>query len=618
MFGRRLQEIVKHFAVSAISLSLVLALVGCSQAPKAAQPSKDNQSVAFERGVLIEEVSPPVAIQKLRPLMDRYHPQVKIVGPKPNSTLTESSVTIRFQVEDFPMFKDEALGLGPHLHVFLDDRPYQAVYDAQQSLTFKDLTPGTHTIRVFASRPWHESFKTEGAFDQLTFNIFAPTQSQRPDSSQPLLTYSRPQGEYGAEPIMLDYYLTPPTSAKATLPQSSAAPWKVRVSVNGDSFTTDQAPPLYLSGFKAGSNWVKLELLDAKGKLVPNAFSESLRLVSLQKNGKDTLSRLVRGEISNQDAEQIVDLEVSKKRAAQRLEAAAKAAEPPAVPKPVAPKVLEKVPEESIPVLPAPVQVPVASPAVKPVPDKMFSLDKAGKEIKRVPEVVPTSEPAQIIVKPDVLTSEFKPSAPKPSVSLPPTLSPSASLLTTPEVKSVPSEESKPVGKDSDQQSRPSSSSQPPFWSKLSPSRLLEKNAASTQSDKSEVRQSEVGDRPIPTATPAIPVSAQPAATPSASPSAVPASESSPSPVPVASPTLVPSGPVTASVKSVKRPQPDWRKFLNLQQNTIDRGQVTPTNEKSTDADESLTPSSSSTNQAKLDTKTQSPAPALNLDKLAS
>ncbi|HEY9825646.1 MAG TPA: hypothetical protein V6D19_09370 [Stenomitos sp.] len=610
MFGRRLQEIVKHFAVSAISLSLVLALVGCSQAPKAEQP-KDNQSVAFDRGVLIEEVSPPVAIQKLRPLMDRYHPQVKIVGPKPNSTLTESSVTIRFQVEDFPLFKDEALGLGPHLHVFLDDRPYQAVYDAQQSLTFKDLTPGTHTIRAFASRPWHESFKTEGAFDQLTFNIFAPTQSQLPDPSQPLLTYSRPQGEYGAEPIMLDYYLTPPTSAKATLPQSGAAPWKVRVSVNGDSFTTDQTPPLYLSGFKAGSNWVKLELLDAKGKLVPNAFNESLRLVSLQKNGKDTLSRLVRGDISAQDAEQIVDLEVSKKRAAQRQEAAAKAAEPPAVQKPAAPKVLDKAPAESIPVLPAPVQMPVASPAVKPVPDKMFSSDKAGKDIKRMPEVVPTSEPAKTIVKPDVLTSELKPSASKPSalkpsVPLPPAPSPSASLLTTPEVKSVPSTEPKlPIDKDSALKSSPSSPSQSAFWSQLNPSRLLEKNAASTKSDKSEVRQSEVGDRPIPTATPAIPVSAQPAATPSASPSAVPASESSPSPVPVASPTLVPSGSVTASVKSVKRSQPDWRKFLNLQQNTIDRGQVTQSNEKSADADESLNPSSS-TNQAKLDTKTQS------------
>jgi hypothetical protein len=54
------------------------------------------------------------------------------------------------------------------------DEPYKAVYDLSEPLVFKDLSPGTHTLRVFASRPWHESFKNQGAFDQRTFHILPP------------------------------------------------------------------------------------------------------------------------------------------------------------------------------------------------------------------------------------------------------------------------------------------------------------------------------------------------------------------------------------------------------------------------------------------------------------
>ncbi|MFM2430911.1 MAG: hypothetical protein RLZZ511_2124, partial [Cyanobacteriota bacterium] len=116
----------------------------------------------------IAEASTPPAIQTLRRQLDRYQPQVKILSPKPGETLQDTSVSLQLQVKDLPIYKDAKLGLGPHLHVFLDEENYQAVYDVSQPFVLKDLKPGTHTVRVFASRPWHESFKNDGAFAQVT------------------------------------------------------------------------------------------------------------------------------------------------------------------------------------------------------------------------------------------------------------------------------------------------------------------------------------------------------------------------------------------------------------------------------------------------------------------
>jgi hypothetical protein len=358
VFSKHWREMIKRIAESAVCVMLVLALVSCSPSSTAAQKEDASKSISIKSGrdATIEEVSPPEAIQQLRLEIDSHTPKVKILGPKPNATLEDTTVTVRFDVDDFPLFKDPDLALGPHLHVFLDDRPYQAVYDAKQSLTFKDLSPGTHTIRAFASRPWHESVKTPDAYDRLTFNVFAPTQSNQPDSTQPLLTYSRPEGVYGAEPIMVDYFLTPQGNEKKT-PQG-----KVRVSLNGKSFITDEWTPIYLKGFNPGFNWVKLELLDSNNKLSSNIYSETVRLIEFKPNGTDTLSKLVRGELTAQAAEQIVDPKVSQRLAAQKRESQSRLE---ASPKVTIPEPKESLKPEAIP----PIEVlPLPSPKVSPSP----------------------------------------------------------------------------------------------------------------------------------------------------------------------------------------------------------------------------------------------------------
>ncbi len=308
MFGiNRWWTVAKTLLISGL---LLLTLWGCSDRSKIVSVEPPAPGAAPVKLVgKISEVSPPEVIQELRQALEQYQPQVTIVSPRAGEVLQDDTIEVRLQVKDLPLYKDEVLGLGSHLHVFLDDQPYRAVYDTSQPITFTDLAPGTHTIRVFAGRPWHESFKNDGAYAQTTFHVFTKTSDNNPDPNLPLLTYSRPQGTYGAEPILLDFYLTnaPLHLVAKEDDQDDVVDWRIKVTVNGESFVVDRWQPLYLKGFKPGKNWVQLEYIDEKGNAVQNVYNNAARVFTYEPNGKDTLSKLVRGEISAADARSIVD-----------------------------------------------------------------------------------------------------------------------------------------------------------------------------------------------------------------------------------------------------------------------------------------------------------------------
>ena len=67
--------------------------------------------------------------------------------------------------------KDPQTGMGNHIHVILDNQPYEAYYDLDQPFELRNVAEGKHTLRVFPSRPWHESYKNEGAFQMVTFTV---------------------------------------------------------------------------------------------------------------------------------------------------------------------------------------------------------------------------------------------------------------------------------------------------------------------------------------------------------------------------------------------------------------------------------------------------------------
>lgn len=296
---------LKQLLTVLLVAGLTWSLFSCAQPPDGIKTTNIKQTAR----VKLAEVSPPFTLQSLGQSLEVYQPQVKILSPRPNQTLEDTQVEVRLQVKDLPLFKDEDLALGPYLQVLLDNQPYAQVYDTAEPLTIEDLAPGTHTLRVFAARPWHESFKNEGAFAQSTFHVFTPTPVNNPDPNRPLLTYNYPQGVYGAEPILLDFYLTnAPLHLVAREDSQDAIPdWQIRCTINGESFTFDRWEPIYLKGLKPGKNWVQLELLSESGNPIPNAFNNVVQLVTYEPGGADTLARLTRGELTADAARKIVD-----------------------------------------------------------------------------------------------------------------------------------------------------------------------------------------------------------------------------------------------------------------------------------------------------------------------
>jgi hypothetical protein len=341
----------------------------------------------------LSEVNIPTSISRLAPSLGKFHPQVRILSPKPDQTLLDDRVTVKLSVKDLPLFKQPELGLGNHLHVILDKQTYQGVYDLNQPLVFKNLAAGTHSLRVFASRPWHESFKNEGAYAQVSFNVLTKTAENNPDPKQPLLTYSRPAGTYGAEPIMLDYYLTNVPSHLVTKGSQEILPdWRIRVTINEQRFILDKWAPVYLQGFKQGKNWVRLELLDDRGNPIPNVYNDSVSIVTYDPQTKDTLAKLIRDEVDPNIAHTLVDPSYV-------------AIKPTPIPTPSIAPIPAPVPtitpapisaSNPVPIiLPSPIVI-VPVPAVKPSPTPIVI----------VPVPVAKPAPSPIVQTPAILTPE--------------------------------------------------------------------------------------------------------------------------------------------------------------------------------------------------------------------
>ena len=239
---------------------------------------------------------------------DKASPLLKIVEPKADSTVGSSTVKVKLELggdlKGYKPMKDMTTQMGNHIHVILDNQPYEAYYNLDQEFELRNVADGEHTLRVFPSRPWHESYKTDGAFQMVKFTVkggggdankptttnsgntmanansnanpgatpegkdMQASTSGKVDPEKPLLTYSRPKGEYkgaDAENIMIDFWL-----ANARL-AGGGGDYRVRYSVDGgEAKYIDKWEPIWLTGWAAGKHKIKLELVDKNGNLVDN------------------------------------------------------------------------------------------------------------------------------------------------------------------------------------------------------------------------------------------------------------------------------------------------------------------------------------------------------------
>lgn len=420
---------VKRVLIGLMLIGLIVTTVGCGDRLEVEPENELVETVAPTLRAKIVEVSPPAGIQKLRQAFDQYQPQLRILSPQPDQVMQAETVKVQLEVRGLPMFQNPQLGLGPHLEFILDNQPAIKIYDLNEPLVLSDLLPGTHTIRVFAARPWDESYKNQGAYAQTTFHVYTKTEENNPDRAKPLLTYNLPKGSYGAEPIMLDFYLSnaPLHLVAQENPDDNIVDWRIRVTVNDSSFVVDRWEPIYLKGFDPGVNWVKLEFLDEQGNSVNNVFNNTARSLTYQPRGKDSLSKLIRGELSSAQVRSLVNPNY-----------------PVPTPETTTPDV-EVIPEEIPAAIPQPiVSEPISEPEIS---DQVNDLEAIEKEIEE-----PTAESPAVEVIPEAVPEEIPPAVtPEPisesvSEEAIPAEIPAAATLTPAETveKTVP-EASKPV-----------------------------------------------------------------------------------------------------------------------------------------------------------------------------
>lgn len=300
--------------ISILAIGLLSACGGGTDANHTNYANAGNTNASPAGPVTLTTTETPQRIKDMmtaRGEQDAAKPEVEINVPPDGVTIESSTVrvllTIGGDLKGYKPGMDPETKMGNHIHVILDNQAYEAYYNVEEPFELRNVPDGEHTLRVFASRPWHESYKNETAFDVVKFtvkngganlDIPASTNSGQQmsnansnantaapkgtpegkdmpasaggniDLAKPLLTYSRPKGEYkgaDADPIMIDFWLA---NAKLT---GDGGEYRVRYSVGGgEPKMIEKWAPLWLSGWIAGKHSIKLELVDKDGNVVDN------------------------------------------------------------------------------------------------------------------------------------------------------------------------------------------------------------------------------------------------------------------------------------------------------------------------------------------------------------
>jgi hypothetical protein len=98
------------------AVALIVAVGGCGgDRALAPQPLLSAEDTAKSTNVLgggLSEVSPPQRLQDLKPFLDVYEPQVRILSPRSGDILEADHVSVQVRVRDLPIYKDQSLALG--------------------------------------------------------------------------------------------------------------------------------------------------------------------------------------------------------------------------------------------------------------------------------------------------------------------------------------------------------------------------------------------------------------------------------------------------------------------------------------------------------------------------
>jgi hypothetical protein len=219
--------------------------------------------------------TPPTTQPSVAPAVAEGPVSLKIVSPTQNEVVKTSDVPVTFDLKNYEVQPD-----GQHIHVILDNEPYQPCYSVKEPFLLKGVKPGIHTLRAFPARAWHESIKDPEAFASVTFYVEkkkgkAPVNFE----SDQILTYSRPKGKYEGEKankILFDFWV----KNSELSPNGNQVRYKLD---NDDTKTLSEWKPTYFENLAAGKHKLVIDLVNKKGKPVKGKYNHTEREFEVQK-----------------------------------------------------------------------------------------------------------------------------------------------------------------------------------------------------------------------------------------------------------------------------------------------------------------------------------------------
>ena len=223
------------------------------------------------------EVAPPGAVQQLRETLQRYQPNLRLVTPTDDSVINADTVELILDVKNWPISRDDQLGLGPHVVVQIDNQPPRQLYELEAnrvSVRLNDLAPGSHRFSAWAAYPWGEAVKTPGANLQGRFHLWQRVEGTQPENNAPWLVPVTNSANTALQPLLLDWIIW---NAPLQNLRDGDGRWRLRLSVDGDSFLVDQQEALWLKGSSSSrGNLVQMELLNGVGEPITPEFNNQL------------------------------------------------------------------------------------------------------------------------------------------------------------------------------------------------------------------------------------------------------------------------------------------------------------------------------------------------------
>ena len=228
----------------------------------------------------LQEVSPPGAVQQLKAALSSHTPRLELIRPSDGSLMKTGEVKLSLRIEDWPLAEDPQLGLGAHVVLQIDDDPplrFGHTDNDRLQITLPDLSPGSHRFTAYAALPWGEAVKSKGASLQWRLDLLQQLSGTQPDQDAPWLAVVSPSDLNSGDPLLIDWLIW---NAPLQNLREGDGSWRLRISVNGDSFLVDRQEALWLKAPGNGNGSVQMELLDGLGDPITPVFNNQLRATS--------------------------------------------------------------------------------------------------------------------------------------------------------------------------------------------------------------------------------------------------------------------------------------------------------------------------------------------------